>query len=76
MARPIPTSAAAIVIIKIVKIWPCINESASIESKIIKLIFTAFNINSIERRTITALRLTRMPYIPREKRAAAVTSTG
>src|SRR6185369_12359159 len=62
IARPIAASPAAIVITKIEKICPV--RSESLREKAIRFRFTAFNISSIDIRTVRKLRRTSTPMNP------------
>ena len=70
MANAKPTSAAATVMTKMAMIFPNAWEWSRNAEYPTKFRFTAFNISSIEIRTITAFLLARTPYNHMEKRAA------
>ena len=74
MARANPTSAAATVMMKIAINWPSKLENLPTpsmwEAAAIRLIFTAFNINSMDMMMSTAERRAITPYRPITNRAA------
>src|SRR5579871_1804944 len=70
-----PASAAATTITKIANTSPTSRSGARYTAKAMKLMLTAFSINSTDIRISTALRRASTPYTPSEKSRALSTST-
>src|SRR5947209_18674672 len=68
MARPTPTSAAAMAITNRANTWPAIVSRKA--PKAIRLMFTAFRISSTDMSTSTPFLRASTPYTPVQKRSA------
>src|SRR3954453_11571705 len=69
MAKPTPTSAAAMAITKRANTWPMTLSRKAL--KAIRLMLTALSISSIDRSTSNAFLRASTPYTPRQKMTAA-----